>query len=105
MAKTHSLDMTKGSIVKKLLLFAVPVLLSSLLQHFYTIVGNIVVGNFANDGTMAQAAIGATNHATKMLLNLFLGISLGANVVCSRTRGANDQANLRKSMKVSVREG
>ena len=102
MAKTHSLDMTKGSIVKKLLLFAVPVLLSSLLQHFYTIVGNIVVGNFANDGTMAQAAIGATNHATKMLLNLFLGISLGANVVCSRTRGANDQANLRKSMHTAI---
>ena len=102
MEKANSLDMTQGPIVKKLLLFAIPVLLSSLLQHFYTIVGNVVVGNFAADGTMAQAAIGATNHATKMLLNLFLGISLGANVVCARIRGANDQEKLRKSMHTAI---
>ena len=102
MKKANSLDMTQGPIVKKLLLFAIPVLLSSLLQHFYTIVGNVVVGNFAADGTMAQAAIGATNHATKMLLNLFLGISLGANVVCARIRGANDQEKLRKSMHTAI---
>ena len=102
MKKANSLDMTQGPVVRKLLLFAIPVLLSSLLQHFYTIVGNIVVGNFAQDGTMAQAAIGATNHATKMLLNLFLGISLGANVVCARIRGANDQQKLRKSMHTAI---
>lgn len=102
MRKTNSLDMTKGSIVKNLLLFALPVLLSSLLQHLYSVVGNIVVGNFAADGTMAQAAIGATNQATKMLLNLFLGISLGANVVCARLRGAKDMVQLRKSMHTAV---
>jgi putative MATE family efflux protein len=102
MRKANSLDMTEGPIIKKLLLFAIPVLLSSLLQHFYTIIGNVVVGNFAADGTMAQAAIGATNHATKMLLNLFLGISLGANVVCSRIRGAKDHGQLRKSMHTAM---
>lgn len=102
MRKSNSLDMTEGPIIKKLLLFAIPVLLSSLLQHFYTIVGNVVVGNFASDGTMAQAAIGATNHATKMLLNLFLGISLGANVVCSRIRGAKDHIRLRRSMHTAM---
>ena len=102
MRKSNSLDMTQGPIVKKLLLFTIPVLLSSLLQHLYTIVGNIVVGNFAADGTMAQAAIGATSHATKMLLNLFLGISLGANVVCSRIRGAKDYTRLRKSMHTAM---
>lgn len=86
MRKTNSLDMTKGSIAKSLLLFALPVLMSTLLQHFYSIVGSVVVGNFAANGTMAQAAIGATNQATKMLLNLFVGIALGANVVCSKLR-------------------
>lgn len=102
MRKTNSLDMTEGSIVKKLLLFALPVLMSALLQHFYSIVGNMVVGNFAVNGTMAQAAIGATNHATKMLLNLFLGVSLGANVVCARLRGAQDAPQLRKSMHTAM---
>lgn len=102
MRKTNSLDMTKGSIAKSLLLFALPVLMSTLLQHFYSIVGSVVVGNFAANGTMAQAAIGATNHATKMLLNLFVGIALGANVVCSKLRGAKDHVQLRKSMHTAV---
>lgn len=102
MGTSNSLDMTKGPIVKKLLLFALPVLMSSLLQHLYSVVGNMVVGNFAQNGTMAQAAIGATNQATKMLLNLFLGISLGANVVCARLRGAQDTPQLRKSMHTAM---
>lgn len=102
MRKTNSLDVTQGSIVKKLLLFAIPVLLSALLQHFYAIADNIVVGNFAADGTKAQAAIGATTHATRILLNLFTGIALGANVVCSRLLGAKDFAGLRKSMHTAV---
>lgn len=102
MVTTNSLDMTQGSIVKKLLLFAIPVFMSSLLQHLYSIIGNIVVGNFATDGTTAQAAIGATNHAIKMLLNLSLGIALGANVVCATLRGARDDAGLRKSMHTAM---
>lgn len=102
MKKLHSLDMTQGPIAKKLLLFALPILASSLLQHFYAIADSMVVGNFAADGTTAQAAIGATNHATKMLLNMFLGISLGANVVCSKLRGAKDHRQLRKSMHTAI---
>ena len=102
MKTTHSLDMTEGSIVKKLLLFTLPILAGSLLQHFYSIADSRVVGNFAQNGTMAQAAIGATNHATKMLLNLFLGVSLGANVVCAKLRGAKDHAQLRKSMHTAI---
>ena len=102
MKPSHSLDMTEGSIVKKLLLFTLPILASSLLQHFYSIADSMVVGNFAQNGTLAQAAIGATNHATKMLLNLFLGVSLGANVVCAKLRGAKDHAQLRKSMHTAI---
>lgn len=102
MKTTHSLDMTKGSIIKKLLLFTLPILASSLLQHFYSIADSMVVGNFAQNGTMAQAAIGATNHATKLLLNLFLGVSLGANVVCAKQKGAQDHIGLRKSMHTAI---
>lgn len=99
---THTLDMTKGSVVKKLLLFALPILMSSLLQHLYTIADRVVVGNFAADGTTALAAVGATGHATNMLLNLFVGISLGANVVCSNLRGARNFEKMRKCMHTAV---
>lgn len=102
MKKANSLDMTQGSVVKKLLLFSFPILASSLLQHFYSIADSVVVGNFATDGTKAQAAIGATNHALKMLINLLVGISLGANVVCAKLRGSKDHITLRKSMHTAM---
>lgn len=98
----HTLDMTKGNVMKKLFAFAIPILLSSVLQHLYTIADRVVVGNFAADGTVALAAVGATNSATNLLLNLFVGISLGANVVCSTLRGANAQDKLRKCMHSAV---
>lgn len=102
MEKANSLDMTEGSITKKLLLFALPILASYLIQHFYSIADSVVVGNFAPDGTTAQAAIGATTHAINMLLNLCTGISLGANVICARLRGARDFSKLRKGMHTAV---
>lgn len=102
MEKANSLDMTEGSITKKLLLFALPILASYLIQHFYSIADSVVVGNFAPDGTTAQAAIGATNPAINMLQNLIVGISLGANVVCSKLRGAKDHKTLRKGMHTAV---
>ena len=102
MRKVNSLDMTQGPIVKKLLLFALPVLASALLQHFYSIADSMVVGNFAANGTMAQAAIGATNHVTKILLNLFTGIALGANVICAQLQGSKDDAELQKSRHTAV---
>lgn len=102
MATTHTLDLTKGSVTKKLLSFAMPILLSTILQHLYTIADRVVVGNFAADGTTALAAVGATNSATNLLLNLFTGISLGANIVCSNLRGANRLEKLRKCMHSAV---
>ena len=102
MKKAHSLDMTQGSVVKKLLSFALPILASALLQHFYSIADNIVVGNFASDGTTAQAAIGATDPAVRILLNLFIGVSLGANVLCAKLRGAKENKKLRDSMHTAV---
>lgn len=102
MVKRNTLDMTEGPIVKKLLLFAMPILLSALLQRLYSIADSVVVGNFAANGTSAQAAIGATAAAINMLLNLFMGLSIGANVVCSNLRGAKDHVQLRKGMHTAI---
>ena len=62
----------------------------------------MVVGNFAENGTAAQAAIGAISPAINMLVNLFTGLSIGANVVCANIRGANDHAQLRKGMHTAL---
>lgn len=102
MAGTHTLDLTKGSVTKKLLTFALPIFLSTVLQHLYTIADRVVVGNFAADGTTALAAVGATNSATNLLLNLFVGVSLGANIVCANLRGANNTEKLRRCMHSAV---
>lgn len=102
MAGTHTLDLTKGSVTKKLLTFALPIFLSTVLQHLYTIADRVVVGNFAADGTTALAAVGATNSATNLLLNLFVGVSLGANIVCANLRGANRTEKLRRCMHSAV---
>lgn len=102
MKNGNSLDMTQGPILKKILLFAIPVLMSTVLQHLYTIADRVVVGNFAADGTVALAAVGATAASTNMLLNLFTGLSLGANVVCANLRGGGEDRKLRKCMHTAV---
>ena len=58
MASSHTLDLTKGPITKKLLVFVLPILLSAILQNLYTIADRIVVGRFVSDA--ALAAVGAT---------------------------------------------
>lgn len=102
MAATHTMDLTKGSVTKKLLTFALPILMSSLLQHLYTIADRVVVGNFAENGKIALAAVGATSSATSLLIGLFNGISVGVNAVCSNLKGANKPRELQKAMHSAV---
>ena len=94
--------MTQGPIVKKLFTFAVPLILSLVLQQLYTLTDRAVVGQFAADGKNALAAIGATSSITAMLLNLCNGVASGLNVRCANLRGAGDEVNLRKSMHTGI---
>lgn len=96
------LDMTTGSVTGKLLLFTLPILATNLLQHLYNAADKAVVGNFAADGSGALAAIGATTSAITLLLNSFIGLALGANVICANLRGAGETASLRKAMHSSI---
>ena len=91
MAKKNTLDMTQGPIVKKLLVFAVPLILSLVLQQLYNLADRAVVGQFAANGKEALAAIGATGSITSLLLNLSNGLASGVNVRCANLRGAGDE--------------
>ncbi len=86
MAKTYEMDMTQGSLLKKMLIFALPVMASGMLQLLFNAVDVIVVGRLV--GTTALAAVGACAAAVNLFIGLFMGLSIGANVMVSRYYGA-----------------
>ena len=86
--KSYSIDMTHGPLLGKMLRFALPLMLSSILQLLFNAADVIVVGRFA--GNTALAAVGSTGALINLLVNLFIGLSIGSNVVVARYVGAND---------------
>ena len=100
MNKRHSMDFTTGSVSKKLVLFALPILASNILQQLYNAADRAVVGQFA--GKTALAAVGSTGSATTMLLNIFIGLAVGANIVSSNLLGARKTEELRRNMHTSI---
>ena len=102
MAAKHSMDLTRGPVMKQLMVFAIPILLSNLLQQLYQSADVIVVGNFASDPTVSLAAVGSTASITNLFLNLFLGLAVGANVVCANLCGSGDHESVRRAMHSSI---
>ncbi len=102
MKPRRSLDLTSGPVLTKLLQFVLPILLSNLLQHFYNAADKIVVGQFAENGKFALAAVGAASPACSMLVTLLSGLSLGSNITCSNLKGARKHKELRDTMHTSV---
>ena len=102
MRSSKSLDMTQGPILKKLLIFVIPAILTNLMQQLYTIADRVVVGRFAENGTVALAAVGSTGSATAMFLNIFIGMAVGVNVVCANYRGARDEKNADRCMHTAI---
>ena len=85
-------NLTEGVIWKKIVLFAIPIMLSNLLQQLYNACDSAVVGNFA--GSEALAAVGSTGALINLLVGFFLGISTGTGVIFSRYFGADDEKKL-----------
>jgi len=101
-ASKNTTDLTKGSVLKQLLLFALPILATNLLQQFYNAADVAVVGSFAENGKDSLAAVGATSSITNLLLNLFIGLAIGANVVCANLYGAKNQKSLYRCMHTAI---
>lgn len=91
MEKTHEIDMTTGSLLPKIIRFALPVMFSGFLQLLFNAADLIVVGRFAGDDALGQ--VGATGSLINLIVNLLIGLSIGANVTLARYFGAkNDKA-------------
>ncbi|MBR2892292.1 MAG: polysaccharide biosynthesis C-terminal domain-containing protein, partial [Clostridia bacterium] len=102
-----SMDMCSGSIPKKMIVFALPLMLSSLLQLLFNAADIIVVGNYAGDESLA--AVGATSTLINLMTNLFIGMSVGANVLTANYFAAGHEKDLSKTvhtaMTVSILSG
>ena len=84
--RKYEMDMCSGSILGKILLFALPLMFSSILQLLFNAADIIVVGRYAGDNSLA--AVGSTSSLINLLTNFFLGLSVGANVLVARYCGA-----------------
>ncbi len=98
--KNKTLDMTEGSIVKKLLLFSIPLILGNLLQQTYNTVDSIIVGNYV--GRNALAAVGSSAMLIYLLIGFSQGIAVGASVIISQAIGAKDNKRINFSVHTAI---
>ena len=105
MADTVSkhIDMTTGSLWRNIPLFAFPVAATSILEQLSNLIATVIIGNFSGDqGTLAMAAVGSNVPLTRPMLNLFIGMSLGSNVVIANAIGRNDQNMVKRAVHTSI---
>lgn len=96
----YEIDMCNGSIMDKLVSFALPLMLSGILQLMFNAVDIIVVGRFS--GSEALAAVGSTTALINVFTNLFIGISLGANVLAARFFAAGRKEEMSETVHTSI---
>lgn len=99
-AKKYEIDMSSGSLVKSIIAFVIPLMLSNILQLLYNAADIIVVGQFT--GKEALAAVGSTGPLINLLTNLFIGLSVGTSVLISTCYGAGDRDGVHKGVHTSV---
>ena len=92
----YEIDMCTGSILRKMLMFAVPLMFSSILQLLFNAADIVVVGRYAGDNSLG--AVGSTTSLINLLTNLFVGLSVGANVLVAHYYGAKEKEDLRKAV-------
>lgn len=98
--KSYTMDLCEGSILKKLLLFALPLMASSILQLFFNAADVIIVGRYAGDHSLA--AVGSNGSIINLLTNMFMGLSVGANVLVARYFAAKQENEVRKTVHTAI---
>ena len=92
--------MTEGDLMSKILLFSLPLMASSLLQLLFNAADIIVVGKFA--GHQSLAAVSSTSSLINLIVNIFIGLSVGTNVLVARFIGANQYDDISKTVHTSI---
>ncbi len=97
---SHEIDMTEGALVPKILSFSIPLMLSGILQLLFNAADIIVVGQFTS--AQAMAAVGSTGSLNNLIINIFLGLSIGSSVLMARYYGAHSQKNIHDLVHTSI---
>jgi len=97
---SYEIDMVNGPLFGKIVRFAIPLMLSGVLQLFFNAADIVVVGRFA--GPTALAAVGSTGALINLIVNVFIGLSVGTNVLVARYYGARDMQQLEETVHTSI---
>lgn len=95
-----TMDLTTGNLLKKIITFSIPLMLSGVLQLLFNTCDLIVVGKFAGDASLA--AVGSTGSLINLIINLFMGVSVGANVTVARAIGKKDYEEVNRLVHTAV---
>ena len=98
--KKKAMDMTRGSIAKNIIVFALPLLVGNLFQQLYNLVDTWVIGQTGN--TAAFAAVGSVGQVINILIGFVLGFSSGAGVIISQYFGAKDEEKANKTVHTAM---
>lgn len=101
--KSYRMDMTEGPLTSKIIRFTIPVMLTAILQLLFNTADVIVVGRFT--GKTALAAVGSTGSLINLLVSLFMGLSIGTNVLVARYQGARDDKSVSETVHTSIALG
>lgn len=99
-SKKYEIDMCNGPLLGKIMIFYVPLMLSGILQLLFNAADIVVVGRFA--GNESLAAVGSTGALTNLLVNIFIGLSVGANVLVARFYGAKQDHELVEMVQTAI---
>lgn len=94
------MDMLSGSLADKILLFALPLAATAILQQLFNVADVAVVGQFV--GKEAMAAVGSNSAIINLIVNLFTGVALGSNVIIAQAIGRSDQKNISRIVHTSI---
>ncbi len=97
--------LTEGPLLGKMLKFALPLMATGLLQTFYNAADMIVVGRFAPNGSFAMGAVGSCGSLINLIVNLFMGLSIGAGICVAQSIGAGKERAVRDIVHTSVMSG
>ena len=100
MRKRYEIDMCNGPLLKSMLLFAIPLMCSSMLQLLFNAADLIVISNFRGEDSMS--AVGSNTALINLLTNLFVGLSVGVNVLVARYYGARKEKELKASVHTAI---
>ena len=98
--KKYEIDMCNGPLFGKIIVFAIPLMLSGILQLLFNAADMIVVGRFS--GSDALAAVGSTSSLNNLIINFFIGLSVGNNVMVARYYGAGKKRELSEMVHTAI---